>query len=210
MSDPRFRPAATHTAEDFGEVFQNIRRLVAEDEALSAARDRLAQARLQVQHEDPAEFLARRYGGNAALARQLADVQGPACDHESSWAQGTPSQSSSSAAGQAVTPSQIRTPTSESGDPKAWPHGAMGTAPKASRPQNDLAIRLGSLFHEMQNEHPAEDSGDDPAGLFERLVEDAADGPLQLTQRNPHAASAAPHPESEEDDASRVLRREGG
>ncbi|MDM7458568.1 MAG: hypothetical protein P3W94_004280, partial [Paracoccus sp. (in: a-proteobacteria)] len=207
MSDPRFRPAAIHKPEDFGEVLQNIRRLVAEDEALSAARDRLAQARLQVQHEDPADFLARRYGGNAALARQLADVQGSVRDPETSVAQGTPSaQSSSSAAGQAFTPPLIGTQTAETDDPDAWPHEAMANAPEAPRPHNNLAMRLGSLFHEMQDEQPSEDLSHDPAGLFDRLVEDAADGPLQLTQRQPQAAPAAPNPEDEEEAIRDLLR----
>lgn len=67
--------SAARLSEDIGDVLTAIRRLIAEDEALSAARDRLIEDResaSRVIDEDSAEFLARRHGGNAALARQLA------------------------------------------------------------------------------------------------------------------------------------------
>lgn len=209
MSDPRFRPAAAHTPEEFGDVLHNIRRLIAEDEALSAARDRLEQARSQVRHEDPADFLARRYGGNAALARQLATAEAPARDLGAGSAQSPhPMQPSPATAAPTVTPLPVPAPAQVGSDPDTWPLGAMANAPEAPRPRNDLAMRLGSLFQEMEDEPTPEDSTHDPAELFERLVEDAADKPLQLTQPETPSAQAQPAGEDDEEEAIRDLLRE--
>ena len=67
--------SAARLSEDIGDVLTAIRRLIAEDEALSAARDRVMDDRSGnpgIIDEDSAEFLARRHGGNAAMARKLA------------------------------------------------------------------------------------------------------------------------------------------
>lgn len=77
MADPNGQSAA-RLSEDIGDVLTAIRRLIAEDEALVAARDRLrgdgSASSEAILGEDAAEFLARRYGGNAALARRLVRV----------------------------------------------------------------------------------------------------------------------------------------
>lgn len=60
----------TNTAtslDDLNEVLNAIRRLLAEDEAAKSG----SRSRSDVINEDSAEFLARRHGGNAALARQM-------------------------------------------------------------------------------------------------------------------------------------------
>ncbi|RJL07058.1 hypothetical protein [Paracoccus siganidrum] len=121
MADPRriipTRPSAQRLSDDIGDVLTAIRRLIAEDEALVSARDRVQQARgeapLQLAEvpisdpEDPAELLARRYGGNAALARQLAHL------HDDL---------DFGAAPQAA------------GDDAAWPLGPFANSPEAARP----------------------------------------------------------------------------
>ncbi|MDO5648188.1 hypothetical protein [Paracoccus sp. (in: a-proteobacteria)] len=71
MADPRMTQNPAKLSEEIGDVLQTIRRLIADDDALTAARAKLAVARNDVQHEDSADFLARRHGGNAALAREL-------------------------------------------------------------------------------------------------------------------------------------------
>lgn len=74
MAEPTPRSAA-RLSEDIGDVLTAIRRLIAEDEALVAARERMTQAaEPRFIQEDGGEFLARRYGGNASLARKLAGV----------------------------------------------------------------------------------------------------------------------------------------
>jgi hypothetical protein len=140
MSDPRPHflqptPAAAdpEAAEGFGNVLHNIRRLIAEDDALSAARDRLQALRDRVAQEDGGEFLARRHGGNPALARQLAGVD---------------------RAAPAASPAEP--PAADDG----WPLGTLANAPdaprpvaaKPARPQNDLARRMGSLFDEIDED----------------------------------------------------------
>lgn len=96
--------SAARLSEDIGDVLTAIRRLIAEDEALVAARDRLAAERVSrdgIIDEDSADFLARRYGGNAALARRLAQSSPrpePAQQHE------------------------------------GWPLGQLANAPDAARP----------------------------------------------------------------------------
>lgn len=95
MADPRLSQSATRLSEDIGDVLSAIRRMIAEDEALSSTRDKLRAERdaldslihSDAMHEDAGEFLARRYGGNAALARQLAGAtdQSPANMGEESW-----------------------------------------------------------------------------------------------------------------------------
>lgn len=105
------RPSAQHISEDIGDVLGAIRRLIAEDEALVSARDRLkgagashlAEVPADPEAEDPAETLARRYGGNAALARQLAHL------HDD-------------------------LDFSAQGDDGGWPLGALANGPEAARP----------------------------------------------------------------------------
>lgn len=65
MADPRTEAAAG--ADDLTDVLGAIRRLLAEDEATKFAPT----PRTGVINEDAAEFLARRHGGNAALARHM-------------------------------------------------------------------------------------------------------------------------------------------
>ncbi len=65
MADPRSEAAAG--ADDLTDVLGAIRRLLAEDEATKFA----PVPRIGVINEDAAEFLARRHGGNAALARHM-------------------------------------------------------------------------------------------------------------------------------------------
>ncbi|WP_207101211.1 hypothetical protein [Paracoccus shandongensis] len=74
MADPRFSQNAARLSEDIGDVLTAIRRMIADDDALSTARDRLRAGRSDLVQDDAAEFLARRYGGNAALARQMVET----------------------------------------------------------------------------------------------------------------------------------------
>ena len=89
MAEPRriipSRPSAQRLSDDIGDVLGTIRRLIAEDEALSSARDRLRDLRDRppaplraidsaTPPPDPGEAIARRHGGNAALARALAGL----------------------------------------------------------------------------------------------------------------------------------------
>ncbi|AUH65403.1 hypothetical protein CX676_15535 [Paracoccus zhejiangensis] len=64
---------AARLSEDIGDVLSAIRRLIAEDEAQDFARDRLLrqQSAVEEPRKDAGEDLAERFGGNAALARQL-------------------------------------------------------------------------------------------------------------------------------------------
>lgn len=86
MAEPTPRSAA-RLSEDIGDVLTAIRRLIAEDEALVAARERMTQAaEPRFIQEDGGEFLARRYGGNASLARKLAGVSASQDDlNEEGW-----------------------------------------------------------------------------------------------------------------------------
>lgn len=137
MTDPRFRSSAR--SEDLGETLYNIRRMIAEDDALAAARDRLQLLRDQVEHEDSAEFLARRHGGNAALARQLAGAE-------------------------IASDLMQQAPAADPLPVDAWPLGPLANAPDAPRPtllrpepaRNDLPRRLGSLFDELTDDFPEE------------------------------------------------------
>lgn len=89
MAEPRriipSRPSAQRLSDDIGDVLGTIRRLIAEDEALSSARDRLRDLRDRqpaplraidsaTPSPDPGEAIAHRHGGNAALARALAGL----------------------------------------------------------------------------------------------------------------------------------------
>lgn len=77
MADPRNAQSASRLSEDIGDVLNAIRRMIAEDDALSTTRERLIAERDALDslvQEDAGEFLARRYGGNAALARRLAGI----------------------------------------------------------------------------------------------------------------------------------------
>lgn len=128
MSDARLPQDAARLSEDIGDVLSAIRRLIAEDEALSLARDRIgaghADARRAID-EDAAEFLARRHGGNAALARRMATGSEPqnGYDRPADLAK-------------AISPDDdmaVNQPT-ENGD-LAWPLGDAANAPGAARPR---------------------------------------------------------------------------
>lgn len=80
MAEPTPQSAA-RLSEDINDVLGAIRRLIADDEALNSTRDRLrgmGQGAERLIDEDGAEFLARRYGGNAELARNLVQRACPA------------------------------------------------------------------------------------------------------------------------------------
>lgn len=74
MADPRFSQNAARLSEDIGDVLTAIRRMIADDDALSSARDSIRAERNGLVQDDAGEFLARRYGGNAALARQMVET----------------------------------------------------------------------------------------------------------------------------------------
>ncbi|WP_295042428.1 hypothetical protein [uncultured Paracoccus sp.] len=74
MADPRLSQNAARLSEDIGDVLSAIRRMIADDDALSSARDNIRAERTGLVQDDAGEFLARRYGGNAALARKLVQT----------------------------------------------------------------------------------------------------------------------------------------
>lgn len=74
MADPRPSQNAARLSEDIGDVLTAIRRMIADDDALSSARDNIRSERTGLVQDDAGEFLARRYGGNAALARQMVQT----------------------------------------------------------------------------------------------------------------------------------------
>lgn len=80
MNDMAPPNAAARLSEDIGDVLSAIRRLIAEDEALTAARDlraHVSAAATLIEQADPlplavgGDVLAQRHGGNSALARQI-------------------------------------------------------------------------------------------------------------------------------------------
>ncbi|WP_374301902.1 hypothetical protein [Paracoccus sp. (in: a-proteobacteria)] len=73
MADPRFSQNAARLSEDIGDVLTAIRRMIADDDALSTARDHIRAKHKGVVQDDAGDFLARRHGGNAALARQMVE-----------------------------------------------------------------------------------------------------------------------------------------
>ncbi|MBC9247288.1 hypothetical protein H4P12_11330 [Paracoccus sp. 11-3] len=107
MADPRLSQSATRLSEDIGDVLSAIRRMIAEDEALNSTRDRLRAERDALDslihsdtlHEDAGEFLARRYGGNAALARKMVGATDPRPANviEESWPLGDSANASDAA-----------------------------------------------------------------------------------------------------------------
>lgn len=62
MADPRFSQSASRLSEDIGDVLSAIRRMIAEDDALSAARERLSASRLA-----PESFPIRQFTPAAEL-----------------------------------------------------------------------------------------------------------------------------------------------
>ena len=62
MADPRFSQNAARLSEDIGDVLTAIRRMIADDDALSSARDSIQAERNGLVQDDAGEFLARRYG----------------------------------------------------------------------------------------------------------------------------------------------------
>lgn len=74
MNDMSRPHSASRLSEDIGDVLSAIRRLIAEDEALDHARDRL---HCEKPPHDPGSGLAYRFGGPSALARRMVQ-DGPA------------------------------------------------------------------------------------------------------------------------------------
>lgn len=72
--------SAARLSADIGDVLAAIRRLIAEDEDLSAARSRIASRVEAAADGDAGDALARRHGGNAALARRLVQNAQAASD----------------------------------------------------------------------------------------------------------------------------------
>ena len=128
MSDARLPQDVARLSEDIGDVLSAIRRLIAEDEALSLARDRIGAGRAETRQaidEDAAEFLARRHGGNAALARRMATGSEPQNGYDRPVD-----------LAKAISPGDdmaVNQPT-EHGD-LAWPLGDAANAPGAARPR---------------------------------------------------------------------------
>ncbi|WCR09950.1 hypothetical protein JHW45_12835 [Paracoccus stylophorae] len=122
MADHRASPNAARLSEDIGDVLSAIRRLIAEDEGLTPPRDRPdTPPDAPTIDEDAGEFLARRHGGNAALARRLVgdgDAAGRALQRPADLAAALCR--ASDAAGQ-------------DGDP--WPLGQAANDPGAARPR---------------------------------------------------------------------------
>ncbi|WP_304616901.1 hypothetical protein [Paracoccus sp. (in: a-proteobacteria)] len=189
MTDPRSRVSAR--SDDLGETLYNIRRMIAEDDALAAARDRLQLLRDQVEHEDSAEFLARRHGGNAALARQLAGAE-----------------IVSDLMGGATT-------TTNPLPSDQWPLGTLANAPDAPRPtlaraepaRNDLPRRLGSLFDELTEDltEPGPDGGSILAD-FETVLA-ATPEPLAFAEDAPAGVADDPAGDDEEAQIRDLLSR---
>lgn len=73
MADPRASQNAARLSEDIGDVLTAIRRMIADDDALSSARERVRVERTDLIQDSAGDFLARRYGSNAALARQMVE-----------------------------------------------------------------------------------------------------------------------------------------
>lgn len=71
MSEPKPTQNAARLSEDIGDVLSAIRRMIAEDEAQADGYGRHDRAN----DTDAGDFLARRHGGNAALARRLAGTE---------------------------------------------------------------------------------------------------------------------------------------
>lgn len=127
MADPRLSQNAARLSEDIGDVLTAIRRLIAEDEALTAARDRLGAERAASPtaiDEDAGEFLARRYGGNAALARHMA------CGSDA----GEGAVGYQKPARLAASVAQSEDPEACSADDTIWPLGSVANGPDAARP----------------------------------------------------------------------------
>lgn len=106
MSDPRSSQNAARLSEDIGDVLSAIRRLIAEDEAYAATPSSEAMV-----NEDAGDFLARRYGGNAELARRLAGgdrSQASRHDGADGW--------------------------DETHAAETWPLGGLANSPDAARP----------------------------------------------------------------------------
>lgn len=81
MNDLSRPHSAARLSEDIGDVLSAIRRLIAEDEALDYARDRLQR---QQPADDAGEALAERFGGDAALARQMVRDSAARREHPAS------------------------------------------------------------------------------------------------------------------------------
>lgn len=76
MADPRLSQNAARLSEEIGDVLSAIRRMIADDEALAAAHAPAPSDGAGLVQDDAGEFLARRYGGNAALARRMVESAG--------------------------------------------------------------------------------------------------------------------------------------
>ena len=196
MADPHRiatpRPSAQRLSEDIGDVLTAIRRLIAEDEALVTARNGVMQSRSDAaarlietpreEVEDPAEALARRYGGNAALARQMAQEGSDLLTRHPHVTE---------------TDDDTGSDTADSGGD--WPLGDLANAPNAPRPlavadpiaepHNDLARRIAAT---IADDDADQDGDQPPAPIWAplKLVRPTApqDDPAQVAQSTPPVA----------------------
>lgn len=136
MSEPRQSQNAARLSEDIGDVLSAIRRLIAEDEALTNARQRLDAERGALTtaiDEDAGDFLARRYGGNAAMARELAR-SGQADEARIGYQR-------PDRLAEAVVRSDAQPATRRDAD-EAWPLGGAANGPGAARPRVDAGRKI--------------------------------------------------------------------
>lgn len=118
MSDPRSSQNAARLSEDIGDVLSAIRRLIAEDEAVASTHDARDGVGTAID-EDAGDFLARRYGGNSALARRLAGTgEGDAGIYRRP----------------ARLAEVIDDDNDRAGNSEPWPLGQLANGPGAARP----------------------------------------------------------------------------
>lgn len=144
MSDPRTTQNAARLSEDIGDVLSAIRRLIAEDEALAEVRPGRADDAID---EDAGDFLARRYGGNAALARRLAgseEAGGAGYRQPARLAE--------------VVARDAEDEFQDEVDGDSWPLGSLANAPEAARPALVAAPQAAAariLRHDIAEERVA-------------------------------------------------------
>lgn len=191
MTDPHSPQTAARLSEDIGDVLSAIRRLIAEDEALSAERE----GRRSAIAEDGGDFLARRHGGNAALARQLSanhPRRGPGYVQPASLA--------AALEGDTKAPKSSPAPLSVASSPAILRHEA---GHKEDRPatRNDLARALSAAGPVPVRNAPGPRSGKPHTAVTE------PPSVLQFSSPGQRAEPAAP---LRLDAARRVVSREDG